>query len=472
MAFPSHRLVFALFLSVLNLQGAALSLDEAIALLKAQNLEIKAAALDAKNAHNDLRIAQGYNFGSLDFTQTALRSNDAGNVFGFKLSSRQATFGDFGFSEFLAPMGQALLGANAQALTPASIQGMNSILAIQPKDLNYPGYQNYFQSKLTYMLPIYTGGKLSGYSKIAREMEKIKQLDATKVTAEKIYETRKSYYDMALLQHSLEQMTVIQKNMEKLHAKTKEMVAEGYAKKVDLLEIEAKKANVDRMVLEMGSNKKLLLHYISFLLNQKTDEIAIPKDDKAITTADEASVMSNNTDLKKASHGLAVRSSMVDVAMAPFLPTLGVFGEASSANDTLMRNIHAHAAYTVGAKLSWNLFNGAVDAHNFEKARIDRLKTATEVEMAKKGIALQYDKLHTEIENLDEQIVSLEKERALAAAITKNYEGRYHEHLVSMSDLIIKQSNEIEKIMTLQSVKNQRNERIFALEKLNYGANQ
>lgn len=29
MAFPSHRLVFALFLSVLNLQGAALSLDEA-----------------------------------------------------------------------------------------------------------------------------------------------------------------------------------------------------------------------------------------------------------------------------------------------------------------------------------------------------------------------------------------------------------------------------------------------------------
>ncbi len=452
MAFPSHRLVFALFLSVLNLQGAALSLDEAIAVLKAQNLEIKAVSLDAKNAHNDLRIAQGYNFGSLDFTQSAVRSNDAGNVFGFKLSSRQASFADFGFSEF-------------------SLTNPN-ILTVQPKDLNYPMYQNYFQSKLTYMLPIYTGGKLSGYSKIAREMEKIKQLDATKVTGEKIYETRKSYYDMALLQHSLEQMTIIQKNMEKLHAKTKEMVAEGYAKKVDLLEIEAKKANVDRMVLEMGSNKKLLLHYISFLLNQKTDEIAIPKDDKAITTADEASVMSNNTDLKKASHGLAVRSSMVDVAMAPFLPTLGVFGEASSANDTLMRNMHAHAAYTVGAKLSWNLFNGAVDAHNFEKARIDRLKTATEVEMAKKGIALQYDKLHTEIDNLDEQIVSLEKERLLAGEITKNYEGRYHEHLVSMSDLIIKQSNEIEKIMTLQSVKNQRNERIFTLEKLNYGADQ
>ena len=33
-----------------------------------------------------------------------MRSNDAGNVFGFKLQSREATFGDFGFTEFLAQM--------------------------------------------------------------------------------------------------------------------------------------------------------------------------------------------------------------------------------------------------------------------------------------------------------------------------------------------------------------------------------
>jgi hypothetical protein len=41
-----------------------------------------------------------------------------------------------------------------------------------------------------------------------------------------------------------------------------------------------------------------------------------------------------------------------------------------------------------------------------------------------------------------------------------------------MSDLIIKQSAQIEKIINLQMVKNQRNERIFALEKLSNGAQQ
>jgi len=237
MAFPSQRLTLALLLSVLNLNAAPLSLNEAITLLKEQNLEIKASSLDAKSAKNDVKLSQGYSYGSLDFTQNVVRSNDAGNVFGFKLSSREATFGDFGFSDF-------------------SLTNPN-ILSVQPKDLNYPGYQNYFQSKLTYAVPLYTGGKLSSYEKIATEMEKIKQLDTTKVTAEKIYETRKSYYDMALIDHSISQLKVIQKNIATLEGTTQQMFQEGYAKKVDLLEVEAKKANVDRMVLEMEANKKL-----------------------------------------------------------------------------------------------------------------------------------------------------------------------------------------------------------------------
>jgi outer membrane protein TolC len=439
-------------LGIFNAHAAPLTLDQAITQLKEQNLEIKAAALDAKNAHNDVKLSQGYSFGSLDFTQNVIRSNEAGNVFGFKLSSREADFGDFGFSDF-------------------SLTNPN-ILSVQPKDLNYPGYQNFFQSKLTYSVPLYTGGKLSSYEKIAQEMEKIKQLDTANVTAEKIYQTRKSYYDMALLNHSIEQLSVIQKNISTLETTTEQMLKEGYAKKVDLLEVQAKKANVERMLGEMEANKKLLFHYISFLLNQNVTEIVPPTDDRAHTTLTESEVLTNNIDLKKASHGLEIRSSMIDVATSPFLPTLGAFAEASTADNTFLGDFSDHAGYTFGAKLSWNLFNGGIDSHTLEKARIDQLKTATEVELAKKGVALQFDKIQTEIESLDYQIASLQKELDLSNAIYANYEGRYREHLASMSDLIIKQSQQIEKIINLQMVKNQRNERIFALEKLSNGANQ
>ncbi|HEX5710787.1 MAG TPA: TolC family protein, partial [Sulfuricurvum sp.] len=156
-----QRVSLIVSLGFFYLNAVPLSLDDAIVLLKEQNLEIKASGLDAKNALTNIKLSQGYHYGSLDFTQNAVRSNDAGNVFGLKLSSREASFGDFGFAEF-------------DNTNP-------NILTLQPKELNYPGYQNFFQSKLTYSIPLYTGGKLSSYEKIAVEMEKIKQLDTANV---------------------------------------------------------------------------------------------------------------------------------------------------------------------------------------------------------------------------------------------------------------------------------------------------
>jgi outer membrane protein TolC len=460
MSMISRVLSASLLITSCHLSAAGLTLNEALELLQKQNLEIKASDLDVKSAQSDTAIARGYHFGSLDFTQNVSRSNDAGNVFGFKLSSREADFGDFGFSDFLA----------CQSATPPAFCA--NILGHEPKDLNYPGYQNYFQSKLTYMLPLFTGGKLSAYGSIAEKMEKIKQLDAQQVKTEKSYELRKSYYDMALLQTSIDKMKVILENITTLERTTQMMIQEGYAKKVDLLEVESKRANVERSLTEMEANKRLLYHYISFLLNRNVAEIELPKSDYPATSVTEENVMANNVDLQKASEGLEVREKMVDLAYAPFLPQIGAFAEASTADDTFLGDFSDHKAYTVGARLTWNLFNGGVDGAALEKARVEKLKTQTQVELAKKGIALQYDKIRTEIESLDAQVKSLEKELALADQIYRNYEGRYHEHLSSMSDVIIKQSQQIEKVLNLQLVKNQRNERIFALEKLSNGVKQ
>ncbi len=448
----SRVLSASLLVASCQLGAAGLSLNDALELLHNQNLEIKASDLDVQSAKSDVAIARGYHFGSLDFTQNVLRSNDAGNVFGFKLSSREATFGDFSADEFMANF----MAGNPDYDTP-------------PDRLNYPGYQNYFQSKLTYMLPLFTGGKLSAYGDIAEKMEKIKKLDAEQVKTEKSYELRKSYYDMALLQNSIDHMNVILGNIATLEKTTQMMITEGYAKKVDLLEVQAKKANVERSLSEMEANKKLLYHYISFLLNRDVAEIELPRSDYPAPAIDENHVLANNLDLKKASEGLAVRESMVDLAYAPFLPQIGAFAEASSADDTFLGDFNDHKAFTVGARLSWNLFNGGVDGASLEKARVEKLKTQTQVELARKGIALQYEKIQTEIASPNAQIASLEKELELANQIYRNYEGRYHEHLASMSDVIIKQSQQIEKVLNLQMVKNQRNERLFALEKLSNG---
>ena len=80
-----------------------LTLEQALTLVKKSNLEIKVAQDEVRMKELDVDVAKGYNYGTLDLVINALRSNDAGNVFGFKLQSREATFGDFGFADFLNP---------------------------------------------------------------------------------------------------------------------------------------------------------------------------------------------------------------------------------------------------------------------------------------------------------------------------------------------------------------------------------
>ncbi len=434
----------------------SLTLDEAIEILKSENLEIKTASLDVDTAKAQADTASGNHWGKLDFIQDFANSNDAGNVFGFKLTSREANFNDFGFDEFLGQMGG--LPGNAPEL-----------LATQPANLNYPDARNFFQSKLKYEVPLFTGFQISSYVDIMNSMTKMKKLEKAQVINEKIYQVRKSFYDMALLRDSTKNLNTILNNIETLENMTQEMIEVGYAKKVDLLEVQAKKGNVERLVLQMESNKKLLYHYISFLLNQKVENITTTSAHVTMPTFNNEDILNSNLDIQRASTGLEVRKSMTDVSKSSYYPMVGAFGELSTADDTFLGDANDHKSYTVGARLSWNIFNGGIDGANIEKSRIEQIKTETQVKLAKKGIALQIDKIRTEIKTYDAQIISLEKELILANEIYNNYEGRYREKLSSMSDVIIKQSEQIQKILALQMVENKRNERIFALEKLANG---
>ena len=54
----------------------------------------------------------------------------------------------------------------------------------------------------------------------------------------------------------------------------------------------------------------------------------------------------------------------------------------------------------------------------------------------------------------------------LAHLIYENYAGRYEQKLVSINDVLIKQSEELTKVLRLREVQNARNEKIFELQKL------
>lgn len=431
-----------------------LSLDQAISILKKDNLEINVARFDEKIKDFEHKIAQGYNYGKLDFTQQAMRSNDAGNVFGFKLQSREASFADFGFSEFL--------NHSPSPLDP-------SVLAVQPNDLNYPEARNHFQSKLQYQLPLYTGGKLEQYGKITEALTKMSKLDTMAIVNEKIYQLKKSFFDIYLLDAYLHNLTIINSNMNKLEYMAQSMIDEGYAKHVDLLEVQSKKANVTRMINQANANKELVYHFMSFLIDSKVESISGNYKKTILKTYDLNTILENNIDIQKAKKGLDITKMAVDLQKASNLPEVGAFVEYGSADNQFLNDFAKHDAYTFGVQLKWNLFNGGIDQNNIEKARVESLKVQAQVNLAKKGITLSVAKIKTEIKSFDFDIDSLESEIALSRTIYQNYLGRYQEKLVSINDVIIKQSMEIEKVLKLKEIQNNRSSKILELEKIANG---
>ncbi len=433
-----------------------LDINQAISMLKNNNLELRISHFNEQMKAYETAAAKGNHYGKLDVSVSGMRSNDAGNVFGFKLQSREANFGDFGAEEFVTSLSSP---SGPDYITP-------------PSALNYPETRNHYQTKISYMLPLYTGGKLSEYGRITDALHRMSQWDTKKLINEKIFQTKKAFYDISLVDNYILNLSKIIKNISHLESIVKSMGEEGYAQDIDLLEVQARKAEAESMYNQAKLNKDLAYQFLSFLLNTEVSSIKKVNDMAPIPHIDISEVETHNIDIQKALLGLQITEMAMKVEKANYLPTIGAFGEYGSADDEMWNEFRDKDSYTVGIQLKWNIFNGGIDVANLEKAKVNHLKVQNEVSLAKSGIALKVKKLETEILSKNADVKSYKKQLRFARKVYENYHLRYKEGIVSISDVLMKQSKELEVLLKLLTVKNERNTKIFELNSiLNTGGN-
>ena len=422
-----------------------LRLSDAIEIVKRSNLEFQSAKFDEKMKFYEAKAASGMKLGKLEATVSAMRSNDALNVFGFKLQSREATFGDFGAGEF-------------DPTNP-------DVLTIEPYDLNYPEARNHYLTKITYSIPLYTSGKIYEYSKIAHELALMSSLDTKKVLQEQIYQVKKAFYDISLIEEYIKNLSLITHNIGVLEKTVAQMKKEGFALESDLLEVQAQSAEANSMFIQAKLNKDLAYQYLSFLLNQEVSSIIFQNTLASVKEITKEGVLTSSLDVQKAKMGLDVSKRAVSAQRANFGPSIGGFAEYGSADDKFHFD-EEKDFYTVGVQLSWNIFNGGSDYANLERAKVEYLKTQKQVELAKSGTYLKAKKLQTEILSAQEEIKSYQTQYKFASRVYDTYNERYKEGIVPISDVLIKQSKKLEVLTKLLSVKNKYNTKVFELDKL------
>ena len=446
-----------------------LSLSEALNLLKKNNSNIKIAQFEEKIAKFNTKIADSYNFGSLNLVFNALRSNDAGNVFGFKLQSREATFRDFGFSEFLGGVGYALQHSNdfpTFKTFMSNPQMQQMLLGTAPKDLNFPKERNHFQTKLQYMVPLFTGLKLTMYKKISKAMERMKHLEAKKIVNEMVFQTKKTFYDITLVENYIKNLQILKANMDKLENIIKNFKKEGYAKNTDVLEVQAKKAEVLSYLNQAKLNRTLAYQYLSFLIGEDVSSIEHTQELAPLPKEDTQSLVERAIDYKRARLGKKMMQMNVKLKRSGFYPVIGAFGEYGSSDDKPFNDFFDKDFYTVGAQLKWNIFGGGKTQAEVEQAKIKYLKVSEQLSLAKRGLALKINQIKTAVKSKDYDVMAQSKQYQLAKKIYEMYAAKYKEGLVKISDVLIKHSEEIQVLLRLLKTKTERNEKVFELESL------
>jgi len=396
------------------------------------NLELKAKKLNIDKAKAKLKEAKGYDFGKLTFSEEFSRSNNALYVFGMKLESREATFRDFGFADFLAQM-PGLLGG--------SVSG-NQVLSIKPKDLNYPGSRSNFKTKFVYEIPIFTGFKL----KYAKEMARLQVLankfkyahDKNKLGIEVL----KAYNGAVAAKYFIDALKTAKKTTESFINMVSEFYKQGMATKTDLLQVKKRYSQINAMLIEAENKYNLAIAYLQFLTDDNSIDnvgdfkVIIPKD--VSLNKLEKLALQNRKDLKWMQKNVETMQKKVKFDKSVKYPMIGAHLEYGWNDNTITLSTKKDY-YVVAAGLKWNIFDKSSDA-KIQESKIAALQTNYYYKYMQKGILLDVKQKYLNLKSKSAIVKEKLLNKELAEDILKKYTYMYKQGMVSMPILLLKEA--------------------------------
>ena len=412
----------------------AYSIDFKTALEKTvtNNKSLQAKQKDIDIAKLDLKEAEGLNYGELVFSENILRTDHAGHAFGLKLGAREASFADFGFDEFLA-----LSGAGASGST---------ILATQPKNLNFTEDRTNFETKVTYSLPLFTGFKLESAGKMAKlqllAKKALYKFDEKKLKLEIV----KSYNGVVIAKEFIKAAQKAKEATSSFVHFADELYKEGLVTSIDVKQAKVHDMGVDSKLIEAQNRFSLALAYLRFLTNdsaisdvQGFEYIEVSKKPLSLLQQE---VLTQREDYKWMELNTQTLKSKIDFEKSSLYPTVGAQIEYGYNNDTFDDFDDEHDYYMAVMGISYKIFDGAVSRSKTQKAKVKYKQAVDYYEYMKDGILLEIEKNFHTMNSKNKILLQKQKAQKLAMEVLEQSRQMYENQLINMSDLLMQQANE------------------------------
>ncbi len=359
-------------------QARTLDFAQAVALALHRNPDLLSVQAQIAQARAGVAQARGARLPRLTAGLGAVRTNDALNAFGLKLGQRGATFNDFGTGTFFSAM-------NA-GQTPAQIG------AIAPDALNHPAPVNDFGSRLEAQLPLYTGGKLAGYMRQANAMLRAAQAGDQAARQQIIdhvlqaydgVHTARAYRKVAAqaLQAAQSQLTMVDN-----------LYKQGVVLKSDLLAARVNLENVQVQQSQAADMEQQAMDGLHVVLGLPIDEpielgpavkVSMPQGTPAQW---DDLALHDNPQLRALAEQVAAAGGQVEVARSDLYPQVGAMARFETHDPHLGFGAHS---YTIGAQLTWNVFDGGVTRQAIDQAAAARDALRLKLQSARSQLLMQ-----------------------------------------------------------------------------------
>lgn len=252
------------------------------------------------------------------------------------------------------------------------------------------------------------------------------------------FEVDKAYMQLQLAYRGV---SVLEKALKSAEANLKlanDNFKQGLLQRADVLAVEVRVTEVKNQLQTAKSQTANASNYLSFLMNDNTSLIYEPVDSlqvNLVETEMRQTISENRSDVKAMELASQAYKSMSKADQMAFLPRLNAFGSYALFDNELFQ---ADAnGYTIGAQLSWNIFEGSKRLGKAQKSKATYEKSQLQYEQYKSQSQLELNKANRMLMDAKNKL------ELTALALSQSKESlrirtnRFKEGLEKTSDLLL-----------------------------------
>ena len=381
-----------------------LSIKEAVNAVISNNSAVQSAKIDEAIAQEKYKQTNAGFLPQVNFSYSALATNNPLNVFGFKLQQRTVTAADF-----------------------------------NPDLLNHPSGTSDFTTKIEVQQPLLNMDAVYMKKSALVQIESY-QYKTSRTKEYLAFETQKAYYQLQLAHQAIGVWEESLSTVKSIYEFTNNRFKQGLIQKSDLLNVEVQALDIESKLNEAKANVLNASDYLSVLMNKpmgvsyKTDTLQQSLPDGEI----ELNIPGKRTDFLAIEKAIEATGLMIQSSKMKLLPRVNAFG-SYQLNDKKFTGFNANS-YMAGIQLNWNIFDGNNIKRQVSGLQLEQDKLGVQLHSMQQENQMMLDKGYRDLANAIFKIKQQNAAISQSDEALRILQNRYKEGLLNTTDILTAQT--------------------------------